>query len=44
MGDTRIMEGLSRTITQQEYRDALNAAKTAGLHRLDQRRRVFALF
>jgi hypothetical protein len=44
MGETGLMKGLSRSINQQEYKDALKAAKSAGIHRLDQRRRVFAFY
>lgn len=38
------VEALNRSITDQEYIDALNHARAAGLSRLDRRRRAFVLF
>jgi putative pyruvate formate lyase activating enzyme len=36
--------GLGRSLSQNDYRRALQAAKEEGITRLDQRRRVFMLW
>ena len=43
MGNTNGVDALSRPITEKEYAAAMKAAENAGIHRLDQRRRTFAL-
>lgn len=40
-GKASQIEALNRTITTKEYEKALNAARDAGIRRLDQRRRIF---
>lgn len=43
-GTARQTPGLNRRVTEEEYQAALEDAKKAGIHRLDQRKRVFMLW
>jgi putative pyruvate formate lyase activating enzyme len=43
MGSARDVAALARPVTEKEVAEALKTARDAGIHRLDRRRRVFAL-